>query len=449
MIDYPNIIIIVLDTLRKDTLSVYGGDAKTPNLDKFSNDSMIFYNAVAPSSWTVPSHVSLFTGLYPSRHGVHEDFEVGPQNIFLKLKKFRGNMVTKKLKDFGYSTFGFSANGYVSPGTGFENFFDYLSYVSDDYTTSYYKTVLDEVHELGKSKAEIIKNSVMSGKVRELLALYKLRNDYLRRRRMSGYPLMKGSDSILETITNSYFEAPFFLFINFVEVHDPVTQWELKRGGTYPHADLIGLKTITESMKNQVKENYKKALSNLDNQIGKLFSYFRQKKIYDNSLIIVTSDHGQSIKENRKFPYYGHGNFIYDELTQIPMICKLPGNKKKDQRDGYQSLTKIPKLIENVFEGNEDLDISERAVFSESHGWAHDYLGLIKSGSLPKDTNWNDLRGRIFYPRKAVYKDGYKLAINQLNGEIDEFLFDGREISVANKRNIVEDLLNELRNFSE
>ncbi len=449
MIDYPNIIIIVLDTLRKDVLSIYGGNAETPNIDSFSKDSVIFNNAVAPSSWTVPSHVSLFTGLYPNRHGVHEDFEVGPQNIFVKLKRFRGTMITKKLKDFGYSNFGFSSNGYVSPGSGFENFFDYLNYIDNQYNYLDYRTKVDQLMNAGHSKAEIIKNYLMEGKVMNLIAIYKMRNSYLRRRKMHGYPLMKGSDSILETIKNSHFEAPFFLFINFVEVHDPVAQWELKKGPIYPHADLMGLKKINDSMIKQVKEKYKIALGNLDKQIGELFAYFRKRKIYDNSLIVLTSDHGQSMKENRRFPYYGHGNFIYDELTHIPMIVKFPGNKKTDQRQGYQSLTKIPELIENVIEGNDVFDISERAVFSESHGWAHDYIGLIKSGGLPKETKWNDLKNKIFYPRKAVYKDGYKLSINQLNGEIDEFLFKGKEISVEYRKTIVDDLLNELERFSK
>jgi len=60
--DQPNIILIVLDTLRKDVLSIYGGDAYTPNLNEFSKDAVVFPNAVAPSPWTLPSHMSFFYG---------------------------------------------------------------------------------------------------------------------------------------------------------------------------------------------------------------------------------------------------------------------------------------------------------------------------------------------------------------------------------------------------
>jgi len=55
--DKPNVILIALDTLRKDVLSIYGGNAYTPNLSEFANDAVIFPNPIAPSPWTVPSHI--------------------------------------------------------------------------------------------------------------------------------------------------------------------------------------------------------------------------------------------------------------------------------------------------------------------------------------------------------------------------------------------------------
>ena len=63
MKNFPNIIVIVLDTLRKDVLPVYGGKSVAPNLEEFSRTALVFRAAIAPSSWTVPSHVSLLTGL--------------------------------------------------------------------------------------------------------------------------------------------------------------------------------------------------------------------------------------------------------------------------------------------------------------------------------------------------------------------------------------------------
>ena len=77
----PNILFIVCDTLRKDVLELYGGEAKTPNLMRLAEDSQVYENAIAPSPWTYPSHVSMFTGLYLNEHKVHETTEVKSYKI--------------------------------------------------------------------------------------------------------------------------------------------------------------------------------------------------------------------------------------------------------------------------------------------------------------------------------------------------------------------------------
>ena len=83
--DQPNIIFIVLDTLRKDVLPMYGGNAYVPNLNEFAKDAVVFPNAIASSPWTVPSHTSFFTGKYAIEHGVHEDKMFNIENINEKL----------------------------------------------------------------------------------------------------------------------------------------------------------------------------------------------------------------------------------------------------------------------------------------------------------------------------------------------------------------------------
>jgi len=71
-----NVILIVLDTLRKDVVPTYGGNADMPNLIKLAQDSLVFPNPIAPSPWTLPSHMSIFTSLYPIEHRLHEDPEM-------------------------------------------------------------------------------------------------------------------------------------------------------------------------------------------------------------------------------------------------------------------------------------------------------------------------------------------------------------------------------------
>ena len=116
-----NVILISIDTLRADHLSCYGYHRKTsPNIDKFSAKSIVFKNAISVSSWTVPSHASMFTGLYPSRHGLIQSPQPGK---LTETKKTLAEM----LGEFGYFTGGFHGGGYLSPYFGFNRGFDIYS----------------------------------------------------------------------------------------------------------------------------------------------------------------------------------------------------------------------------------------------------------------------------------------------------------------------------------
>lgn len=88
--DYPNIFLIVIDALRKDALHVYGSSASTPNLNELTKDSIVLPNAIAPSPWMVPSHMSFFTGIYPREHGVHEVSDKTDAYVLEKLKQYEG-----------------------------------------------------------------------------------------------------------------------------------------------------------------------------------------------------------------------------------------------------------------------------------------------------------------------------------------------------------------------
>jgi len=233
-----------------------------------------------------------------------------------------------------------------------------------------------------------------------------------------------------------------------MEVHEPLTNYEMHRDISGLHyLDLLDLKKIPKNKINLIRNNYIKALRNLDEQIGFLIKFFKNKKIYDDSLIIVTSDHGQALKESRRFSYYGHGNFLYNELIEVPLIIKFPKNKKIQIKKGYQSLVKIPDLIFNTLEDNILDYVTSETVFSESYGTFQDLKRLTKLRILPKSVDFEKIKNTILYPRKAVYKNDYKLVINGLNGDIDEFLYKGKEIKPEDNKDVLEDLLDELEIF--
>jgi len=444
--DQPNIILIILDTLRKDVLSMYGGNAYTPNLNEFAKDAVVFPNAVAPSSWTLPSHMSFFTGKYVIEHGVHEDNErIFVNNIDKKVSEYSGKFLWEILKNKGYYTISLSANVMIGPDSGFNKYWNYIkSYY--DYVKIPDNLIRMDAEKYGNNILDVFINLIKNGEIRKLFKYYKAYNNIKAINKINNYPLMKWSDLIIKDLVNSYIENPFFIFLNFYEVHEPVTKYD-KDIPNFEYLDLIGKKRISKNKINKIKNNYIKALKNLDEQLGILFKFLKDKKIYDESLIIITSDHGQAMKENRKFSFYGHGSFLYNELIEVPLIIKFPKNKKVQIKKGYQSLVNIPSLVFNTIEDNIEDVLTTDTVFSESYGPYHDLNRLSKLGILHASIDFEKIKNTILYPRKAVYKNDYKLVINGLYGDIDEFLYKGKEIKPEDNKEVLEDLLNELDIF--
>jgi hypothetical protein len=125
--DKPNVILITMDTTRADHLSCYGYHRMTtPNLDKISKDFLLFKNAYSTSSWTLPSHASIFTGLYPSKHGAHGRMYKWKYDLASSLNdKF--TTLAEVLRKEGYKTAGVIGGPYCSSSFGLAQGFDYYN----------------------------------------------------------------------------------------------------------------------------------------------------------------------------------------------------------------------------------------------------------------------------------------------------------------------------------
>ncbi|MEM3324893.1 MAG: sulfatase-like hydrolase/transferase, partial [Thermoplasmata archaeon] len=305
-----------------------------------------------------------------------------------------------------------------------------------------------EYKKYGKNRYHAARNLILSGNFKEFTKYYKIHKRILKKKRDMDYPFMKGSDLIVDHIINSSIESPFFIFINFMEMHEPSASWEEDRDDRrIKYLDLAGIEIIDNNKMQKTKEGYERSLINLDKQFGRLINYLKKLNIYNESMIILTSDHGQAMKENRKFPYYGHGNFLYDEIIEVPLIIKFPGNKKLKIFEGNQNLVNLPGQILNVIEGNIDDFLTKEEVFSESFGPVHDIDSLVKEGILPESINIDTMKKNMFYPRKAIYKNKYKMVLNGLSGEIEEFTFNGKDAEIDKNKEIIEELKNELYIF--
>jgi arylsulfatase A-like enzyme len=112
----PNIIVILIDTLRADHLSCYAYQRRTsPCIDRIAEQGVLYEHAISPAAWTPPAHASLFTGTYPSRHGVDRSHLVLNPEL---------TPLPEALRRHGYRTFGISSNYWLSRETGFDSGFD-------------------------------------------------------------------------------------------------------------------------------------------------------------------------------------------------------------------------------------------------------------------------------------------------------------------------------------
>ncbi|MDA8054954.1 MAG: sulfatase-like hydrolase/transferase, partial [Thermoplasmatales archaeon] len=119
-----------MDTCRFDIFDDVLKNDELQNLRELIKDSIYYRNAISPSSWTTPSHVSMFTGLYPSEHKVHETKNLKQSSMVMnQILNFSGKVLPEILRANGYTTYGFVANPNLAPGTGFERGFDYLAFV--------------------------------------------------------------------------------------------------------------------------------------------------------------------------------------------------------------------------------------------------------------------------------------------------------------------------------
>jgi len=296
----PNVVFITLDTVRVDHLSTYGYTRlTTPNLDRLAAQGVVFENAIAPSSWTIPSHMSMFTGLLPHQHGASD---------YVPFDWSRWTLA-KILASRGYETAGFTANlgvGYAGwgMGQGFE--------VYDDDSSSLRHTLA---------------STLLGGLLGQAFYRHLRHYDEFDRRNASEI-----NRDILR-----WFRArsprPYFLFVNYYDVHDPywapppydahfgrISNALLKRLSS--PGGVRAPKLLSPEDQKLLVAGYDNCLAYLDDQLGKLFQFLASSPAWSNTLVIITSDHGKAFGEHG---HYNHGRDLYREMVHVPLIIIGPG----------------------------------------------------------------------------------------------------------------------------
>lgn len=356
-----SIVFIVLDTLRKD----YGEKYFNQMLQEFG---FTYYpNAVAPAPWTVPTHVSLFTGTYPAIHGIHETKKLKIPNI--KVKNISNEFLPVKLSDIGYHTVLISANALIQPNFGFKGFqetYDIfwapprrlshsdLETIQKHRSSKKHSYVTTAFKLLRHKKVGVLWNAALTVFWNRVLA------------RLKNYPLEKGVTRAVSILKTLELHDKNFIFINLMEVHEPYSMKHPSQGGIV----LTLTNKVAADIITDWRRGYEKEAKYLMNKLEALLKILKQKIDFDESLIIITSDHGQLLGEDFRI---GHGAFLDDELIRVPLWIKYP--KSIDvQVDGTDTTTKyipLTQLYDFITQGTMDElqpITPEDIAFSESYG---------------------------------------------------------------------------------
>lgn len=297
----PNVLVVVVDTLRADHLSSYDYARLTsPNIDRLAEQGVLFENAFSTSSWTQPSHASLVTGRYTFEH----DAELKPLDG-------RYPTIAEVMRALGYQTAAFSANNSVFNrrngfGRGFIHFEDHYRTLGDIATSTVYgrgiefrflHKTLGMKDELGRVRASHITGNVL--------------------RWIDRHP-----------------GKPFFAFLNYYDPHAPYLPPEPYRsrfaqqpnpGGminTVWDMDHIYVPMTPEQLQSEI-DAYDGAIAYVDTYIGNLLEELQKRGLAENTMVVLTADHGELFGEHGLLE---HTNSLYREVIHVPLIVWWPGH---------------------------------------------------------------------------------------------------------------------------
>ena len=324
--DAPNLLVLMLDTASPRRMSSYGyALPTTPQLDAFAAKARLYERASSTSNWTLPSHASIFTGLYPTQHGaVGSEGWLGDEFETL----------AERLSAAGYSTYLFSANPFVSDRHNLAQGFETAEYTWGDTWRPRIETYMG---------ARAYEGAV----ARSRFAPFKDAGPVIR-------------DAFLAWEAQRDSKRPFFAFLNFMEAHRPwyVTRAErsrflagelLERSHAMDHSYFarfafnFGLGSYDAGELAAVSGLYDASIRHLDDVLGDLFAELERRGRFEDTVVIVVSDHGDSTGEHGQV---GHEYSLYDTLLRVPLIVRHerwfpPG------REGapVQSLDLYPTLL--------------------------------------------------------------------------------------------------------
>jgi arylsulfatase A-like enzyme len=352
----PNVLFIVLDTVRAESLSLHGYPHQTsPFLAQLAARGVRFDQARSTAPWTLPSHASMFTGRWPHELSMRLDRPL--DSSFPTLAEYLGAN--------GYDTAGFVANTFFcSRWFGLSRGFVHYEDVAMD---------LDEVlRSSGLGRAIVRKFTP---------ALNDRPTAYFERKDAATV-----NDEVLGWLARRPPDRPFFAFLNYYDAHDPylTPEGEARQFGTGPRTgaehEILrdwhrkSRAVVDPEVIRLARDSYDDCIAYLDRQLGRLFERLESMGLLNDTLVIVTSDHGEEFGEHGSF---GHGQQLYSQELHVPLLIVAPGRVPAGQTvTAPVSLRDLPATVVDL------LGIAGRSPFP-GHSLAGRWVNGAGSTSVP------------------------------------------------------------------
>jgi len=371
-----NVLILILDTVRADYMSVYTPEETTsPKLAQLARSGVVFEQSYSTSSWTTPSHASLFTGHYPSDHGASFTTRLADRHLTL----------AEWLQSRGWATGGFTANFAATPiESGLAQGFGHYD-------------------DLKNSLEEVAKSTTLTQADNVLRFWYALQTGRGARSAVSRFfstdfaPRLteqahddKSAEEVRAQFT-SWLDAippsrPFFAFLNFFDAHAPYRPPE-------PYVSMFGAPSTTN--------RYRGSIRYLDDQVDALVRDLEQRGRLENTILVITSDHGEQFGEHGQDT---HANSLYRQVLHVPLILRFPARVPAGVRVPQQVTGRdVPATILELLGVPRDPAIggtSLAPLWADSAARASDVVAEVDQNMRPVLRFRNSLG-----PMKAVFGD--------------------------------------------
>jgi arylsulfatase A-like enzyme len=339
------VVIVLVDTLRADSLSCYGGANPTPSIDALASEGVRFDAAIASSGWTLPSVASLLTGTSPR---IHKALGKGTGLTPISAPLETG---AERLRDKGFYTVALTNAAFVNPLLGLTRGFDEVSH-EHAYNDSIRRA--DETVDVALA-------ALAEHEGRDTFCLLHLFDAHLAYDPPEGWrPEPSNGSGAFRTLR-----------------WQDCTSLKAGRVGEHPPREHV----------KRVRAAYDAEVRFVDAMVGRLVAGMRALGLYDQATLVVTSDHGEEFWEHAGFE---HGHSLYDELVRVPLILRLPGGPAGVARGEQVRLVDVmPTLFDELgvepletFEGRSLLpllageDTAPRPALSEGTLYGHDKSAL-------------------------------------------------------------------------